>query len=275
MKRAFLLCMMLAAVPLGAFAQATAPAPLAGKLLITGSSTMAPMVEELVKRFRARHPGLVITVEAGGSGRGVADALAGRADIGMASRELSPKEKALFAIPIARDGVAFVVHKENPVEALTRAQALSVFTGGITDWKALGGRSAPIVVITRKPEGGVMEIVPHYLGIAPEAIRAEHAIGPNADVLRFIVANRNAIAFFSVGAADDAVQKGLPVKPLALDGVMPGIGSVRDGTWPLARPLNLLTRRVPAGAAKAFVEYALSPAAREVILEHDFVPYLN
>lgn len=45
MKRAFLLCVVLAA------------APLSGKLLITGSSTMAPMVEELGKRFRARHPG--------------------------------------------------------------------------------------------------------------------------------------------------------------------------------------------------------------------------
>ena len=62
MKRAFLLCIMLAAAPLPAFAQETAGAPLSGKLLITGSSTMAPMVEELGKRFRARHPGVVITV---------------------------------------------------------------------------------------------------------------------------------------------------------------------------------------------------------------------
>ena len=62
MKRAFLLCIMLAAAPLPAFAQETAGAPLSGKLLITGSSTMAPMVEELGKRFRARHTGVVITV---------------------------------------------------------------------------------------------------------------------------------------------------------------------------------------------------------------------
>jgi ABC-type phosphate transport system substrate-binding protein len=134
MKRALLLCMLLAAAPLPAFSQGTASAPLGGKLLITGSSAMAPMVEELGKRFRTRHPGVVITVEAGGSERGVAD---------------------------------------------------------------------------------------------------------------------------------------------AFDGIAPGSGSIRDGTWPLSRPLNLLTRRVPAGAAKAFIEFALSPAAREVILDHDFVPYLN
>jgi len=74
MKRAFLLSMLLAAAPLPGFAQGAASAPLAGKLLITGSSTMAPMIGELAKRFRLAHPGVVITVEAGGSGRGVADA---------------------------------------------------------------------------------------------------------------------------------------------------------------------------------------------------------
>jgi len=122
MKRAFLLCMTLAAAPLSGFAQGTASAPLSGKLLITGSSSMAPMVEELGKRFRTRHPGVVIAVERGGSGRGVADVLEGKADIGMASRELTPKEQALFAIPIARDGIEFVVHKDNPLGGLTRAR---------------------------------------------------------------------------------------------------------------------------------------------------------
>lgn len=277
MKHAFLLCLVLAAAPLPGLAQARSSTPPTGKLLITGSSTMAPMVEKLGKRFRAQHPGVLITVKAGGSGRGVADVLAGQADIGLASRELklNRTEQALFAIPIARDGVTFVVHKDNPVQALTRAQALAVFTGEVADWGELGGRPAPIEVATRAPGGGVMEIVPHYLGIAPEAIKAAHVIGENVEVVRFVAANRNAIAFFSVGAADDAAQHGLSLKPITLDGKVPGSGSVRDGTWPLARPLNLLTRRVPTGAARAFIAFALSPAAREVVLEFDFVPYQN
>ena len=275
MKREVLLCVLLAAAPLPALAQATAPAPLAGRLLITGSSTMAPMVAELGKRFRSQHPGVVITVEAGGSGRGVADALAGKADIGMASRELNPQEKALFAIPIARDGVAFVVHKDNPVRGLTKAQALAVFTGRIANWEALGGSAARIEVVTRTSGHGSLDIVSSYFGIAPEAIKAAYAMGDSAEVQRLVAANRNAIAFLSAGATDDAMQKGLPFKPLALDGKTPGSGSIRDGTWPLSRPLNLLTRRVPTGAAKAFIEFALSPAAREVILKYDFVPYLN
>lgn len=273
MKPAWLLCIMLAVAPLSSPAQTAASAPLAGKLLITGSSTMTPMVEELGKRFRARHPGVAISVEAGGSGRGVADALDGKADIGMASRELGAKEQALFAIPIARDGVALVVHQDNPVRGLTREQVREVFTGKIQNWGALGGHAARIEVVTRKPGHSSLEIISQYLGIAPAAIKASQVLGDSAEVQRFVAANRNAIAFLSAGGVDDAVQKGRPFKPLALDGITPGIGSVRDGSWPLARPLNLLTRQVPAGVARAFIEFALSPEVREVIVDHDFVPY--
>lgn len=278
MKHGLAWCLMLAAVPLAGLAQTSTPATppaLVGKLQISGSSTVAPVVLELGKRFETRHPGVVITVETGGTGRGVADLLAGKADIGMASRDLQPQEQALFAIPIARDGVAFVVHQSNPVSGLTRAQLLAVFTGKVANWKALGGRDAPIEVVTRSATRSSLEIVAQYLGIGSDTIRAAHVLGDNDAVRRLVAGNRNAIAFLSVGAVDDAMQKGQPLKGLALDGIAPGRGSIRDGSWPLARTLNLLTRRVPAGAAKAFIEYALSSAAREVIIEYDFVPYLD
>ena len=102
MKRAFLLCVMLAA------------APLADKLLITGS--------------------------------------------------------ALFAIPIARDGAVFVVHKDNPVGGLTWTQALAVFAGNTADWKALGGPDAGIEVVSRTSRHSPLEIVSAYFDIAPEVI---------------------------------------------------------------------------------------------------------
>lgn len=275
MKRTLLLCLLLAGAPLAGLAQEKPGAPLAGKLLITGSSTMAPLIEDLAKLFCAHHPGVTISVESGGSARGVADARDGRADIGMASRELKADEQALFALAIARDGVAFVAHKSNPVRGITRMQAREVFAGQVANWKAIGGTDGRIEVVTRTPAHSSLELVSHYLGITPEAIKAAHVVGDNAEVLRLLAANRNAIAFLSIGAAEDAAQKGQPLNILAIDGVMPGSAAVRDGSWPIARPLNLLTRRVPSGVARAFIEFALSPAARATIIARDFVPYLN
>ena len=257
------------------FAQEKPTVPLSGKLQITGSSTMAPLVAELATRFQTRYPGVIISVEAGGSGRGVSDAMGGISDIGMASRDLAQNERSLFAVSIARDGVAIIVHKDNPLAGITKAQMLGIYTGKVASWRSLGGPDIPIETATRTPGHSSLEIMASYLGITPGALNSPRAIDSNADVLSFVSGNRNAIAFVSTGAVENSVKRSQPVKPLALDGKEPGVGSIRDGTWVLARPLNLLTRRVPAGLAKAFIEFSLSPQMREVILARDFVPYLN
>ena len=66
-----------------------------GKLTVTGSSTIAPIVAEIAKRFEAKHPGVRVDVQTGGSSRGVQDVASGLADIGMASRELKPEEEEI------------------------------------------------------------------------------------------------------------------------------------------------------------------------------------
>lgn len=269
------------AVVLLALASATssadpAPKPPSGaRLVITGSSTMTPLMRDLAQRFRALHPGVKITVEAGGSGRGVQDTIAGRADIGMVSRALKPGEKKdLFAITIARDGIAFVVHRDNPVRAITREQIIAVFQGRLTNWKALGGRDRPIHVVTRSPGHSSLGIVTEYCGMQAEEIKARRVAGDNPEAQQSVFDDPDAITFFSFGLALDAAQKGKPLKVLAVDGVPATAGELRAGTYPLSRPLNLLTRTVPAGAARAFIEFVQSPAAHAAIEEYDFVPYL-
>ena len=91
---------------------------LSGKLVLTGSSTVAPLAGELGKRFESLHPGVRVDVQMGGSSRGIADARQGLADIGMCSRALKETESDLLAFTIARDGICIIVHKKNPVTSL-------------------------------------------------------------------------------------------------------------------------------------------------------------
>src|SRR4029079_8193166 len=67
----------------------------AEKLVLTGSSTIAPLVSEMGKRFETLHPGVHVDVQSGGSGRGVTDSRQGLADIGLVSRVLKDDEKDL------------------------------------------------------------------------------------------------------------------------------------------------------------------------------------
>ena len=74
---------------------------LRGRLVLTGSSTIAPLMSEIGKRFEMIHPDVRIDVQMGGSSRGVADARQGLADIGMVSRSLNDDESDLHGSLIA------------------------------------------------------------------------------------------------------------------------------------------------------------------------------
>ena len=100
-----------------------------GKLVLTGSSTVAPLAAEIGKRFEAGHPGVRVDVQSGGSSRGVTDARKGLANIGMVSRALKDEEKDLKAFSIARDGVGITLHKDNPVQTLSDRQVVDIYTG--------------------------------------------------------------------------------------------------------------------------------------------------
>ncbi|HYI01465.1 substrate-binding domain-containing protein, partial [Hyalangium sp.] len=91
----------------------------ASKLTLTGSSTIAPLMSEVAKRFEAQNPGIRVDVQTGGSSRGASDARQGLADIGMVSRDLKADEADLEAHAIALDGVAIIVHGTNPITSLT------------------------------------------------------------------------------------------------------------------------------------------------------------
>lgn len=245
------------------------------RLLIVGSSTMAPLITELAKQFCLAHPNIAIEVRSGGSGFGVGEANAGRADIGMASRALHADEKALFAFTLARDGVALVVHRDNPVRDIARAHVSDALTGRIANWQALGGADAPVAVVSRRAGHSSLEIVSGHFGLGADAIKATATVADNTAALAAAAGNRNTLTFFSVGLAEHEAERGTPVKALALDGIPATSATVREGRYPLTRPLNLVTRAIPTGATRAFIEFTLSAAAQKTIEQHDFVPFVN
>ena len=105
---------------------------LSGKLNITGSSTIAPLAAELAKSFEIQNPQLRINVQTGGSSRGLADIRQGTSNIGMISRKLRENENDVNGHLIAKDGVSIIVHKSNPIDALSTDQIKAIYLGKIT-----------------------------------------------------------------------------------------------------------------------------------------------
>ena len=111
-------------------------AGLSGKVTVAGSSSVTPVMEKLAESYKKLNADVEIEVQQNDSTTGVTSAIDGICDIGMASRELKDTEtsQGVTATPIALDGIAVIVNKQNPVDELTSDQVMSIFTGETQDW---------------------------------------------------------------------------------------------------------------------------------------------
>ena len=113
-----------------------------GKIVISGSSSVTPVMEKLKEAYLAVNPGVEIELQQSDSSTGMSDAIEGVCDIGMASRALkeSEVEKGLTGTTIAMDGIAVIVNNDCPIEELTSEQVKSIFTGEATVWSQILGQ---------------------------------------------------------------------------------------------------------------------------------------
>ena len=242
------------------------------KLVLTGSSTIAPLAAELGKKFESLHPGVRVDVQSGGSGRGVADARQGLSDIGLVSRALKDDEKDLTPFLLARDGICIILHKDNPLKELSDEQVVSIYTGKITNWKDVGGKEAPITVVNKAEGRSTLELFCHYYKLKNTDIQAHVVIGDNAQGIKTVAGNPDSIGYVSIGNAEFEGRQGTSIKLLPCKGVPASIESVIQGKFPLARELNLVTKRAPEGLVKEFLDWAQSDKVHDLIREQYFVP---
>ncbi len=115
------------------------PSDISGKVVLAGSTSVAPVVEALADAYTQENPDVHIEVQQTGSSAGISSVLEGVADIGMSSRELTDTEggSGLTDIVIAYDGIAVIVHETSPVADLTIEQVRRIFSGDITAWQAV------------------------------------------------------------------------------------------------------------------------------------------
>ncbi len=274
--RAFLLIYLLVLVACsGESPSSSESGALTGQLTLTGSSTVAPLIGEIAKRFEQTHPGTRVDVQTGGSSRGIADARRGTADIGMVSRALNADEIDLTAYPIALDGVAIILHRDNPLAVLTEEQIVAIYTGRVTNWREIGGSDAPITVVNKAEGRSTLELFLSHFKLRNEDIKRSIVIGDNQQGIRTVAADPNAIGYVSIGTAAYEASRGTAIKALSMNGIEATLENVRNGSFPLSRPLHLVTLGAADQAsalARAFIDYAASAEVSDLTEAQYFVP---
>lgn len=110
-----------------------------GKIVVSGSSSVTPIMEKLKEAYTSINPSVTIEVQQSDSTTGVNNAIDGVCDIGMASRELkaSEEEKGVVSTIIALDGIAVIMNNDSRIDSITSEQVRKIYTGEITDWEEL------------------------------------------------------------------------------------------------------------------------------------------
>lgn len=227
-----------------------------------GSTSMSKVIGALGEAYEAMDSGVKVTYNATGSGSGIKAVQEGRCDIGLSSRSLKEDEKSsgLTETVLAYDGIALIVHPDNPVTDLSLEQIADIYTGVITNWSQAGGNDSEIVLIGREASSGTRDGFESITGTA-DACLYRQELSSNGDVIATVAGNPNAIGYASMAAIKDTV------KVLSVDGVAPSEDTVRDGSYAVQRPFVLVTRDGTAlsESAQKFFDYAASSQARDVI----------
>lgn len=243
-----------------------------GTVVVTGSSTVAPLASEIARRFEERQPDVQVDVQAGGSSRGIADVRRGLADVGMVSRALGPGEEDLVAFPLARDGIALVVHRDDPVGELSPEQVRAVWTGEIRKWREVGGAGGPITVVHKAEGRATLELFLRHFGLTGSEVEADVVVGANQQGIRTVAGNSLAVGYVSIGEAEVEVERGVPIRLLPLEGMAPTTENVAAGRFPLERVLTLVTATQPNGPARRFLDFSRSSEVVGLVRRRGFVP---
>jgi phosphate transport system substrate-binding protein len=236
--------------------------------------------------YQDEHANTRIAVTGGGSGTGIAALINGTVDIANASRQIKQEEitqaEANNVTPVehvvARDAIAVIVNPSNPVNHLTLQQISDMYTGKITNWQQVGGENRPVVLLSRETNSGThvffLEQVIR-LGdsknkalFSPDTLLLPSSEGITAEVRQ----NPNTIGYDGLGYVTPEVKMLAVARDAQGPFVLPGIESVNNNSYPIARDLYMYTAGQPAGLIQQYLDWITGPAGQAIVAELGFVP---
>lgn len=246
----------------------------AGVIRLQGSDTMgAKLVPQLSEHYRAHDRDVTFEIGAEGTSSGLPGLLAGTTDILMASRELKAKEMMPFKnagiglkrADAAADVYVIVVNAENPVRDLTLAQVEGLFAGDHVNWKAVGGRDAPVAIYTRNTASGTYKDFQLMAMNGRAYAKAAIKLGGGDPPFMTVPKDPNGIGYVGLAYAK---AKGLAV--VKIDGVDP-LGK-EVARYPLLRHCYYYHREDARAEVVEFVRWASSSAeAKETAVKLGFL----
>lgn len=256
---------------------------------IKGSDSEVNLVQALVESFAGVNQAIEFSVTGGGSGAGIAALINRQTDIANSSRPMKDSEIAearangVEPVPIvfSMDGLAVIVHQDNPLKQLTVSQIGRIFAGEITNWNEIGGEDREISLYGRQSNSGTYVFFRDRV-VKGDYSTAMHNMNGNSQIVEGVRADISGIGYVALGFLQGATgiralevaetEAGPFISPVELE-------RVKAGEYVLTRPLYQYFNGSPNGALKEFVDFTLSAQGQEIVESQGFLPvsevYMN
>ncbi len=261
-----------------------------GNVILTGSSTLAPVITKLTSEFSETNKDwnlvneefpkedIVISINGGGSGAGAKSIIEGSANFGLVSRPVKDTEKEQITdykeYKLGTDALTISVNPENKLyevqDSLSTEELQKIFSGEYETWNQVNAElpEEEIVLVTRDIGGGAHGVfqkkIMGDLDVSESVIQAA-SMGA---LITKIIENKNAIGYASFGVVNQ--NKG-NVIPMNVDGVEPTAENIISGDYIISRPLLVITGGEVSLQESKLIEFLLSERGMEVVTELGFV----
>ena len=207
-----------------------------GTITMAGSTSMEKLANAVAEAFMQKYPDVAVSAEFTGSSAGLESLAAGSVDIGNSSRSLKQEEIAGGAVEniVAIDGIAVVTDTANTVTDITKEELAKIYIGEYTNWKDLGGKDEPIVVVGREAGSGTRSAFEELLEIE-DVCKYANELDSTGAVIAKVASTPGAIGYASLDAIDDTVVA------MAVEGVAATEENIKSGSYVLSRPFVMAT----------------------------------
>lgn len=267
---------------------ALAPALVESYMRAKGASSVAtiPAGKEnehwVVGRLTQSNSEIRVAIAAHGSGTGFKSLASGQADIAAASRPAKRKEvESLVSLTdlnsaqsehiIGIDGLAIVIHPDNPVSDLSVSEIAEVFSGGYNDWSQLGGNPGPINLYARDNKSGTWDSFKRMvLGKEFQLSSTAQRFESNDELSDRVSQDPQAIGF--VGLPSVRQAKLVAISDGSAKALLPNKLTVATEDYALARRLYFYTDDEPANAyVQDFLAFALQQQGQKIVADTGFI----
>ena len=256
-----------------------------GKILIDGSSTVAPVTQAVAEGFNEDHPNISISIGISGTGGGFKKFTAAETDISNASRTIKEEEAATaakngveyVALQVGIDGITIVVSSENTwANDITTEELKKIWEAGSTikTWKDVRPEwpDIPISLYAPGEDSGTHDYFMEEVLGKDVKMRIDYNPSTNPNTLvQGVAGDKGALGFFGYAYFEENADK---LKALKVNGVAPTADTVQEGTYkPLSRPIFIYVNKksyAEKPAVKTFVDYYLEVVG-DVISEVGYV----